>query len=63
MKTNYKKLAEQIRNDLVNIYQCSIPDAIREYWNAKMGELEELDPDFNERKLKQLVFEDQRILN
>ena len=57
MKTNYKKLAQEIKMNLLTLYSGGGSDnEVREYWESKVGELEETYPDFSERKLKVEVF-------
>lgn len=57
MKTNYKKLAQEIKMNLLTLYSGGGSDnEVREYWESKVGELEETDPEFSERKLKVEVF-------
>lgn len=54
---NYKRLAQEVKTDLLVLYsQGGSTDVIRNYWDSKMGELEELYPEFSERKLKIEVF-------
>ena len=57
MKTDYNTLSSEIREHLLSLYADGVDkDVIKEYWANKMTELKSLDPKFNEKKLKDLVF-------